>query len=461
MIQWSQLPVLDAPLGPPRLRVAVITSSTQVAEQFSSFDNSDVVVLCSSLSAAVQFLTDHPQQAFNLDAVVVDHEAIDQPVAKLFAFAPLATRLLVYQENLPNTEIAKSFDMILPKIQPVTRSELAWLQAGIRSGMFAAANAPTAQLFVHVETRIVVAANSATLSLTQRADFRGGRLSELLDLPDSSLGDLPWRGTVKTANQIILGVTIRRLRDTWFISLSDITDIEADRNKNRREENLILLGKAAAVLAHEIGNPLASIKANLQLISSELERLSSSAVQEYLVRSLGEVSRLSGIVTNYLSLVRQPNPNGGVVSLENLVVSAFEQIGDLLQSVKIPCILKPIPGSLMVHFEPSHFHQIAWNIAKNAIDSMLRARVDTPQLCVHVLATNPNYVDLCFDDNGGGLPGGAAEHLFDAFVTTKGSGTGLGLMVSRLLARQFGADIEMIRLEIGARALLRMRRVLD
>ena len=410
---------------------------------------SDQVLRFADVATAVAELRGDLRNAFNIDALLVG-QGTGEDLDALLNFAPHAARVFIGDRGKTTLQSAVC-------VSPASLREgepLAWLRAGLLANR--ASRAPSAKLFVHRPTRSVLSANDAALELMRCESFEGGPLSQILGLPEEAFERESWRGTVEGTDSVILGVTARQLSDAWlFVALSDITDVEVDRANHRQEENLMLLGRAAAVLAHEIGNPLAAIKANLQLLSSEYDRLAAASVEQYLGRSLSEVSRLSGIVTNYLSMVREPTLE--VNSLRGLVESAFAQVGDMFRAVRIEWEVDDIPETIRVHFASSQFHQIAWNVGKNAVDSMLRSPVARPFFRVHVLSVDAHHVKLCFDDNGEGLPVGQSDRLFDAFVTTKGSGTGLGLMVCRLLARQFGGDIEMVRLESGARALLRMR----
>ncbi len=430
-----------------KLKLILVAESEHLGPRLAELQqSSDRVFHFESVSAAVSALKAEPPSAFNIDAILVA-EGMAEDVMGLAEYAPQAAQVMLTHEHSGSA----SFGVNIPFSSLGDSEPLGWLRAGLAAG-----RSQRAKVFVHRGSRSVLFANEAALRLMRAPSFGGGLLEEILALPEEAHLEPAWRGTVETTDGAILGVTTTRVGGHWlFVALSDITDVEVGRALHRQEENLILLGRANAVLAHEIGNPLAAIKANLQLVSGEFERLERDSILQYLDRSLSEVSRLSGIVANYLSLVRTPLPE--VISMADLVETAFVQVGDLFRSVNIHCVVDPMPANVNVEFGSSHFHQIAWNVAKNAIDSMLRVRAVNSTFRVHAGPIKDGSIDVYFDDNGEGLPTGSADHLFDAFVTTKGSGTGLGLMVCRLLARQFGGEIEMMNLERGARALLRLR----
>ena len=458
--------------GTGSLRVLYISQPSYMdAERMSSgrigFLSEWMVV--SSLDEALALLHSEPSHSYNLNLIIFHIAALAaEPhlCVKVLAFAPVAARVLMYESPTDRAvmEMSPLFDMTCPRPDSgVLRPEaLYWYRAGMSGTLRAFNEVPTAFAFVHKETKFVLCVNQAALSLLSTESFDGGTLSDLIELPEEAFVQNPWRGDIALSDQPhqVLGVSVRTLEKVWlFVSLRDITAIYADREERRQDEGRMILGRAAAVLAHEVSNPLAAIKSTLQLLGGVGANFTKKEVDEYVARALREIERLSTIVKSYLSIVRPPANMDEVWSLRELVESAGVYMDDYLRTVGITCTIQPIDPDLRVHFGADQFKQIVWNIAKNAVDSILKNRTSEPRLEVGYYLKGQNMVSVYFDDNGEGLDPGLLEKVFEPYFTSKGSsGTGLGLTICRLLAGRYKATLTLRNNDTGgARAILSMR----
>lgn len=420
-----------------------------------------------TLGEAVQRLQEELALAFNLNLVIFHiHALAEEPhlALRILSFAPVAARVLVYESPTDRAlmEMMPLFDITWarPDAGVVRPEVLYWFRAGMMGTLRAFTQAPTAFVFVHRDTSAILSANEAALRVLEKDGFEGGHVQDLMSLPGEAWQVDDWRGRIDLSEQgdQVIGVTVRSLeRVWWFISLRDITSIHASREQQRQDDGRMILGRAAAILAHEVSNPLASIKSTLQLIGSA--NFSRKQIEDYISRALREIERLSTIVKSYLSIVRPPARFDEVWRLKELVETSFVYMDDYLATVGVDCEILPIDPQIQVYFGSDQFKQILWNVAKNAVDSMLKSRTKKPKVTIGVLRPSKDTVSIYFDDNGEGIEDSIAEKVFEPYFTSKGSsGTGLGLTICRMLASRYkGSLILKNNPEGGARAVLTLR----
>jgi two-component system sensor histidine kinase HydH len=204
-------------------------------------------------------------------------------------------------------------------------------------------------------------------------------------------------------------------------------------------ERLAELGEMSAVLAHEIRNPLGTIKGYAQLARER----STGLAAELLDPVVRETERLENLVRNLLLFARPARIEPAAVRWSELVPR--------LEPVGAPVRLHmQAPLDLTFKADPHALLQILTNLIRNAVEAtggdgeiQVRARREGRHIVIEV------------EDDGPGLSPAAREHLFQPFFTTKTSGTGLGLAVSRRLAAQLGGKLELETAEPhGVRAVL-------
>lgn len=208
-----------------------------------------------------------------------------------------------------------------------------------------------------------------------------------------------------------------------------------------RTERLATVGKMAAMITHEVRNPLSSIGLNTELLEEELADLPPERAGEAraLCRAItGEVDRLTGITEEYLRFARLPKPKLQEESLSRLVedVVDFERGGLAQRGVRVDLALdEELPA---VPLDEAQIRQALLNLLRNAADALeggggvvsVRTRRRGERAVVEV------------SDDGPGIPADVLEKLFDPFVSTKEGGTGLGLALSQQIAREHGGAIE-------------------
>ncbi|MBV8071923.1 MAG: HAMP domain-containing protein, partial [Acidobacteriaceae bacterium] len=196
----------------------------------------------------------------------------------------------------------------------------------------------------------------------------------------------------------------------------------------RREDRLRAVGRLASGLAHEIRNPLNSIRLTVQLLEN---RLNSGRLREADLKTVRtEVDRLSALINDLLDLQRTRQP---VLKFQP-VMPVVNHCCDLLQrqaevkGVRLQSITKT--QEVFAFFDAPQLTQTVMNLLLNALEASKEG--DTVQIQI---ADHSGAVTVQVRDTGPGLNTEQQDHLFEPFYTTKPSGTGLGLAVSRELMR--------------------------
>ncbi len=199
-------------------------------------------------------------------------------------------------------------------------------------------------------------------------------------------------------------------------------------------EKLSVAGKMAAAIAHEIRNPLTTIKGLLQFISSDTE---DSKVKNYAPLMLEEVERTNKIITDYLMLIKPTKDNYEQVDL-NKVVKDTTALTEVLASYYNVKIHYEEKGGFLIWGNSQELKQCLINLIKNAIES-----IEGEGLILVALqyGTKKGTVDIVIRDNGAGMSEQELEKIGLPFYTTKSKGTGLGTMITNRLIRNVGGKV--------------------
>lgn len=212
-------------------------------------------------------------------------------------------------------------------------------------------------------------------------------------------------------------------------------ELESSRIQLLRQENLASLGRLAAGVAHELGNPLTGISSIVQLVKHRKKK--DPFVVEQLELVQGEIERLSRLSRQMVDLARPDIPTPSTFDIRATVVKAY-QIARLDRKLKKRHIELPQAGApLLVQANEDAVVQIVINLLFNAADFT----PENGKIRVSLREGSDNTVELRVQDNGPGIPEEFQHHIFDPFFSRKQAGTGLGLSVSYNLARSFKGNL--------------------
>ena len=226
----------------------------------------------------------------------------------------------------------------------------------------------------------------------------------------------------------------------FAVILSDVTKDRQTTERRIEDERTSSVLLLAAGVAHELGNPLNSLTIHLQLIERKLKKLKASKDAESLAESLrvcrGEVTRLDGIISNFLEAIRPRPPDLAETNLAEILteVLRFQQREFADRGIVVEAeTLDALPP---VMADRNQLKQIFFNLTKNAMEAMqpggklkIKSRADD------------DSVFLLFGDSGSGIKPEDLGRLFQPYHTTKPGGHGLGLMIVQRIMREHGGQV--------------------
>lgn len=216
-----------------------------------------------------------------------------------------------------------------------------------------------------------------------------------------------------------------------------------------RGERLRMLGEAVNLIAHEVKNALNGLRIGLDLILQG-DRTGLETRHRQAVAGLRtEIERLSDFTTELLSFSKGVVPRPVEMDLTDFT----RKVGDLARGTAERLgvslrILAP-DGHVPVKADPSLVHVVIANLVGNALDALAGVHDAAPGVEVRV-ERRGTTARVRVSDNGPGVPEGLRERLFEPFVTGKPSGVGIGLALSRRIARAHGGDLVLEREAPGA-----------
>ncbi len=217
----------------------------------------------------------------------------------------------------------------------------------------------------------------------------------------------------------------------FVVVARDISKRKKVEELMRKSEKLSVVGQLAAGVAHEIRNPLTSIKGFVQLLRQEVNH------SFYMDIIISEINRLESIVGEFLTLAKNQPPKRERLDLRILlqqVVSLFDT-KSLYKNVEI--IQEYDEGLPFIYCDGNQMKQVFMNIIKNAIEAMPNGGIIEIQISCH----NFHSVRLTFIDQGVGISAERIKHIGEPYFSTKEKGTGLGLMISHKIVQEHGGTI--------------------
>lgn len=202
-----------------------------------------------------------------------------------------------------------------------------------------------------------------------------------------------------------------------------------------RKEKLVALGHLAAGVAHEIRNPLSSIKGLAKYFA---ERTPADGEAHQLAQVMAkEADRLNRVVSELLELVRPAHLTYQSVDLNDVITHSLQLISQDAASRSITLAFTAQPALCRIQADPDRLKQVLLNLYLNAVHAIGRDGVIT----VAVRECGDGRVKVSVADSGKGMTAEQLQAIFTPYFTTKADGTGLGLAVVQNIVEQHGGTI--------------------
>lgn len=235
----------------------------------------------------------------------------------------------------------------------------------------------------------------------------------------------------------VIGLSISEMldaegRESGYIGVfQDLTELRTMAEEIKKKEKLAVIGELAASIAHEIRNPLASLKGSIELLS---EGAATSGQREKLMSiALNEMDRLNAIITDFLNYSR---PGLSEARLFDLHKVLGETLDLLVRDCEKVSLKKDFSGTLFITADPRRLRQVFWNLGLNSIEAMPEGGLLTVET-----SARDGGIRITFADTGKGIGSGDMKKLFYPFFTTKEKGTGLGLSIAYRIIEDHGGSI--------------------
>ncbi|WP_309090805.1 ATP-binding protein [Domibacillus sp.] len=212
---------------------------------------------------------------------------------------------------------------------------------------------------------------------------------------------------------------------------TDITEMEQKEEYIRKTEKLNIVGQLAAGVAHEIRNPLTSLKGFIQLIDQEY-----SIDPKYTKIMLDELERIEFVSSEMLVLAKPEVIVKQSITLSHLMRDVVDLLNMQAITQSITIQMEPFKEEIELEGNANQLKQVFINVLKNAVEASPKnsiISIDHEQIY--------NRLAVSITDRGMGMPKERIERLGEPFYTSKEKGTGLGLMVSMRIIKEHGGDM--------------------
>ena len=280
-----------------------------------------------------------------------------------------------------------------------------------------------------------------------------GREITLIAVPEGSQGMIEDFERIKSGEEVLTRDVQRLNKDGKVIDVSlslspirddqgqiigimgiarDITERKQMEAEMKRLDGLNLIGQMAASIAHEIRNPMTTVRGFLQLLEAKPNLLD---YKNYFELMIEELDRANSIITEFLSLSRNTPIELNMQNLNTIFNKLLPMLqADALKNEHLIIVeLEEIPN---FELNEQEIRQVILNLARNGFESMAAGGVIT----IKTYLENDQAV-IAVSDQGSGIPPEVLKNIGKPFLTTKDNGTGLGLAVSYNIVHRHGGTI--------------------
>ena len=258
----------------------------------------------------------------------------------------------------------------------------------------------------------------------------------------SSLIEKEIKCSTQKGKRIPLEVGAQSLRDAdgnlfgYVLLFKDLSEIRALRREIARNQRLASVGRLAAGVAHEIRNPLSSIKGLATYFKERYQdKLDDQQIANIMIQ---EVDRLNRVVGQLLDFARPIKISKKSISMQALIEDSLKLV-ERQASEKNIKIETRFPSQMdPVSVDPDRINQVLLNLYLNAIDSM----DEGGRLAIRIPNSEQKHnTEIKIIDDGNGISQEDLAHIFDPYFTTKATGTGLGLAIVHNIVDAHGGKV--------------------
>jgi two-component system sensor histidine kinase PilS (NtrC family) len=225
-------------------------------------------------------------------------------------------------------------------------------------------------------------------------------------------------------------------RDAGVLIFLEDTSLLAERVQQTK---LAALGRLSASIAHEIRNPLGALSHAGQLLAESPAFTEAEHRLTDIIRV--NAGRVSQIVESVLALSRGDTTQPETLQLKPWIVDFADEFTQTMELYEGAVSVTRDAVDVEVEIDPTHLHQIVWNLCDNAVKyaSEAAGAISVELCCGYLEASGRPYLEIA--DRGSGIAPEQVEQIFEPFFTAQAGGTGLGLYISRELCERNGGTL--------------------
>ncbi len=244
--------------------------------------------------------------------------------------------------------------------------------------------------------------------------------------------------------------TARGLAESYEKLRSQSERIITIEEQLRRAERLSTLGEMAAVLAHEIRNPLGSIRGSAEILKDDYRP--GDPKYEFMEIQIKETERLNRVVEDFLQMARPQPAELQLCSVQEELETIATLVAQDARKREILLVLEPPPAPVTVEADGEKLRQAFLNIIINA----LQATPPGGSVVISTRVVPGAGSEISFRDTGHGIKAENLGRIFEPFFTTKEEGTGLGLAITRKIIESHGGAMT-VESEAGGGTTVKVR----
>jgi PAS domain S-box-containing protein len=236
----------------------------------------------------------------------------------------------------------------------------------------------------------------------------------------------------------------------FFSLISDISElrqVDAVRSRRLKETahtaRLNLMGELTSQIVHQVSQPLSAIVTYAEACSQLVMGgdYAPTEVAGVLDEIAVEAQRASDVIRRIRDFVSKHEPHFHLTDIHALLRETIHlvELDPNWQSVQFR--LESDLGESQVRIDPVMIEQVILNLVHNALEAMEALPVEQRQLCLRIQGAAEHYIEVSVEDRGTGLIPAARKHLFEPFSSTKKTGMGMGLAISRSIVRRHGGRL--------------------
>lgn len=220
-----------------------------------------------------------------------------------------------------------------------------------------------------------------------------------------------------------------------YLVMKDMGNFSTLDQQTQRVEKMATVGKVAAGIAHEIRNPLTTIKGFLQILERRLQAGLMDEEVEYVHMMMREIERVNALVSELLLLSKPHDTKRTTFSIVQLLDELYMWLQSSVKGLNIEIIVN-VPSGILLTADRNMVRQLMAHLIKNAVDAMESG--GTLSISAKQFRSR---IDISVSDTGPGIPYYLVDKIFDAFYTTKENCTGLGLAICQRIVADHGGQI--------------------